>query len=377
MSKPTDIAATQNTYHTDDLRICEIQQVIPPLQVHEEYPITQDAALTTLRARADIHRILTQADDRLLVIIGPCSIHDPLAALDYGDKLLQLKSELQEDLLIVMRVYFEKPRTTIGWKGLINDPDLDESFNINKGLRLARKLLLDLNQMGMPAATEYLDLITPQYVSDLIAWGAIGARTTESQVHRELASGLSCPVGFKNATDGTIKVAVDAIGAARWPHHFLSLTKDGHSAIFSTTGNEDSHIILRGGQKPNYDAAGVDAAARELEKAGLPPNVMIDFSHANSMKDYHRQMLVGRDVADQIAAGDWRIFGVMIESHLQAGNQKRIPGKPLVYGQSITDACIDWNDSKELLRELAVAVRQRRETRSVAQEFPSAQIHNG
>ena len=375
MKTALDNTAPRNEFNTDDLRIREMQEVIPPCQVHQEYPITRPAALTTLHARGGIHSILAGTDDRLLVIIGPCSIHDPLAALDYAGRLLELKTELSQDLLIVMRVYFEKPRTTIGWKGLINDPDLDESFNINKGLRLARKLLLDLNLKGMPAATEYLDLITPQYVSDLIAWGAIGARTTESQVHRELASGLSCPVGFKNATDGTIKVAVDAIAAARRPHHFLSLTKEGHSAIFSTIGNEDSHIILRGGQQPNYDAAGVEAAARELEKAGLPPHIMIDFSHANSQKDYQRQMLVGQDVAGQIAAGDLRIFGVMIESHLQAGQQKRIPGQALIYGQSITDACIGWDDSQKLLRELAAAVSQRRKRPcGVADELPRAQI---
>jgi len=361
MNEPIDTAAMQNEYNTDDLRICEIKEVIPPHEVHDEFPITHQAALTVLQARKGIHNILAGTDDRLLVIIGPCSIHDPVAAVDYAGKLLELKTELSRDLLLAMRVYFEKPRTTVGWKGFINDPDLNESFNINKGLRLARKLLLDLNQMGMPAATEYLDLITPQYVSDLIAWGAIGARTTESQVHRELASGLSCPVGFKNATDGTIKVAVDAIGAARRPHHFLSLTKAGHSAIFSTTGNEDSHIILRGGQKPNYDAVSVDAAACELQKAGLPPQIMIDFSHANSLKDYQRQMLVGQDVAGQITAGDFRIFGVMIESHLLGGQQKQIPGKPLVYGQSITDACLAWEDSQKLLRELADAVRRRRQ----------------
>ncbi|WP_026609256.1 3-deoxy-7-phosphoheptulonate synthase AroG [Methylocaldum szegediense] len=350
-----------NEYNTDDLRICEIKEVIPPIQVHEEFPITQDAALTTLQARREIHRILAGEDDRLLVVIGPCSIHDPKAALEYASRLLEVKRELADDLVIVMRVYFEKPRTTIGWKGLINDPCLDESFNINKGLRLARELLLNLNQMGMPAATEYLDLITPQYVSDLIAWGAIGARTTESQVHRELASGLSCPVGFKNGTDGGIKVAIDAIGAARRPHHFLSLTKAGHSAIFSTTGNEDSHIILRGGKEPNYDAASVDATAKALEKAGLPPNIMIDFSHANCMKDYLRQLSVGMDVVAQLEAGDYRIFGVMIESHLKAGNQKLEPHKPLEYGLSITDPCLGWDDSKSLLQRLAQGVARRRQ----------------
>lgn len=363
MKKSIDSAAMPNEYLTDDLRICEIKEVIPPSELHDEFPISQPVALTTLQARREIHHILAGSDDRLLVVIGPCSIHDPEAALEYAGKLLSVKAELANDLSIVMRVYFEKPRTSIGWKGLINDPDLDESFNINKGLRLARKLLLDLNQLGMPAATEYLDLITPQYVSDLIAWGAIGARTTESQVHRELASGLSCPVGFKNATDGTIRVAIDAIAAARRPHHFLSVTKAGHSAIFSTTGNEDSHLILRGGKTPNYDAVSVNAATRELEMAGLPPKLMIDFSHANSMKDFQKQMMVGRDVGAQIAAGDTHICGAMIESHLVAGQQKLVPGKPSVYGQSITDGCIGWEDSEQLLRELAEAVAKRRANR--------------
>ncbi len=359
--QPEATAVVADDLNTDDLRICGITEVIPPSLVHREFPIRQQAALTTLQARREIHEVLAGRDDRLLVVIGPCSIHDPVAALDYAKRLLDLKRELAQDLVIVMRVYFEKPRTTVGWKGLINDPDLDESFNINKGLRLARKLLLDLNQMGMPAATEYLDLITPQYLSDLIAWGAIGARTTESQVHRELASGLSCPVGFKNATDGTVKVAVDAIGAARRPHHFLSLTKAGHSAIFSTSGNEDSHIILRGGVRPNYDAASVAAAAEALESAGLPPNIMIDFSHANSMRDFHRQVLVADEVSEQIANGDRRIIGVMVESHLCPGKQKLEQGKQLRYGVSITDACLGWDDSAQVLRNLAAAVVRRRE----------------
>lgn len=348
------------TIETDDLRICQIKEVIHPSQLHDEYPITETAALTTCAARRAVHDILAGKDDRLLVVIGPCSIHDPDAAMEYGQRLSAQKKNLERDLLIVMRVYFEKPRTTVGWKGLINDPGLDESFDINRGLRLARKLLLNLNQIGVPAATEYLDLITPQYVSDLIAWGAIGARTTESQVHRELASGLSCPVGFKNATDGGIQVAMDAVAAARQPHHFLSLTKAGHSAIFSTTGNEDSHIILRGGKKPNYDAASIEETAVALEKAGLPAKIMVDLSHANSMKDYKRQLIVGRDVAKQIAGGDYRIAGSMIESHLLEGQQKLIEGRPLVYGQSITDACIGWPDSVELLQELAEAVNLRR-----------------
>jgi 3-deoxy-7-phosphoheptulonate synthase len=351
----------QISYNTDDLRICETKEVIAPVQVHEEMPITETAAKTTLEARADIHNILTGQDDRLLVIVGPCSIHDPVAALEYAQRLEAVKNELKDDLLIVMRVYFEKPRTTVGWKGLINDPDIDSSFNINKGLRIARKLLLNINELGMPSATEYLDLITPQYVSDLISWGAIGARTTESQGHRELASGVSCPIGFKNSTDGTIKIAIDAIGAAMSPHHFLSLTKAGHSAIFSTTGNEDVHIILRGGNdRPNYDAVSVEQVAEGLEKARLRPNIMIDFSHANSLKQCQRQLIVGEDVAGQIANGDNRIMGVMIESHLKAGNQQVIEGRELVYGQSITDACLSWEDTVPLLHDLATAVQERR-----------------
>ncbi|MGR8933044.1 MAG: 3-deoxy-7-phosphoheptulonate synthase AroG [Gammaproteobacteria bacterium] len=348
-------------YNTDDLRIVEIKEVIIPEQVHDEMPIGNTAAQTVLQARNEIHRILKRADDRLLVIVGPCSIHDPEAAHEYARKLKAVKDELHDDLIVVMRVYFEKPRTTVGWKGLINDPNLDSSFNINKGLRIARKLLLDINEFGVPAATEYLDLITPQYFSDLISWGAIGARTTESQVHRELASGLSCPVGFKNATDGTIKTAVDAIGAAMSPHHFLSLTKAGHSAIFSTSGNQDVHVILRGGNgQPNYDAVSVEKVAEALEAARLLPNIMIDFSHANCLKQYQRQMLVAEDVAAQISGGDRRIIGVMMESHLKAGRQDVVPGKPLVYGQSITDACLGWDDSVVVLKELAQAVRQRR-----------------
>jgi len=351
----------QTKYNTDDLRICGIKEVIAPVQVHDELPINDAAAQTTLTARADIHKILTGEDDRLLVVVGPCSIHDPVAAKEYAQRLKAIKDELNDDLLIVMRVYFEKPRTTVGWKGLINDPDLDSSFNINKGLRVARQLLLDVSSMGVPAATEYLDLISPQYVSDLIAWGAIGARTTESQGHRELASGVSCPIGFKNSTDGTIKIAIDAIGAAMSPHHFLSLTKAGHSAIFSTTGNEDVHIILRGGNdRPNYDAVSVEQVAEGLVKANLRPNIMIDFSHANSLKQCQRQLIVGEDVGEQIAGGDYRIMGVMIESNLKAGSQKIIPGKELVYGQSITDACLSWEDTVPLLKDLAEAVQKRR-----------------
>ncbi|GAB6068219.1 3-deoxy-7-phosphoheptulonate synthase AroG [Methylothermus subterraneus] len=349
-----------NRYRTENLRIREIKEVIPPQQLHDELPLTEAAARTTYETRRAIHAILNGEDSRLLVIIGPCSIHDPEAARDYAGRLVRWKESLADELLIVMRVYFEKPRTRLGWKGLINDPDLDESFNINKGLRLARKLLLDVNELGLPAATEYLDLITPQYISDLIAWGAIGARTTESQVHRELASGLSCPVGFKNATDGSVQVAVDAIASARRPHHFLSLTKAGHSAIFATTGNEDCHLILRGGRRPNYDAESVNEAAEALEQAGLPPRIMIDFSHGNSFKQYKRQLLVAEDVSQQIAAGDERIFGVMVESNLKEGRQDIRLGQPLEYGKSVTDACLGWEDSERVLEMLAQAVRKRR-----------------
>lgn len=348
-------------YRTDDLRIESIKAVTSPAEVCEEIPITETAAKTTYETREAIHNILHGSDDRLLVVVGPCSIHDVKAAKEYASRLKPLIDKYRDDLVIVMRVYFEKPRTTVGWKGLINDPDLDNSFQINKGLRMARQLLLELNEMGVPAGTEYLDLITPQYVTDLISWGAIGARTTESQVHRELASGLSCPVGFKNGTDGTIRIAVDAIGAAMRPHHFLSLRKEGNSAIFSTTGNPDSHIILRGGSKsPNYDPASIDQAAKELEAAGLPARIMIDFSHANSRKQHQIQMDVGRDVAAQIAANDKRIFGVMIESHLVAGRQDVAPGKMLVYGQSITDACLGWEDTTRLVTLLAEASASRR-----------------
>jgi len=347
-------------YQTDDLRINEIKTVIPPAVLLEEIPVTEQAAKTTYETRQAIHNILSGDDDRLLVITGPCSIHDVKSAAEYASRLKPLIDKYSDDLLIVMRVYFEKPRTTVGWKGLINDPKLDGSFEINRGLQLARNLLRDLNESGVPAATEYLDLITPQYVTDLISWGAIGARTTESQVHRELASGLSCPVGFKNGTDGTTKIAVDAIGAAIKPHHFLSLRKEGNSGIFSTTGNPDCHIILRGGKTPNYDTASIDKVSEELEKAGLPAKIMIDFSHANSNKQYELQSDVGTDVANQIAAGDERIFGVMIESHLVAGRQDIVEGQELTYGQSVTDACLGWDDSEALIATLAQAVQKRR-----------------
>jgi len=348
------------TYETDDLRIVGVDEVIPPEQLHKEHPISERAAKTTYEARHAIRDILRGEDDRLLVVAGPCSIHNPDAAREYARRLKKVRENLVDDLLIVMRAYFEKPRTTVGWKGLINDPNLDGTFEINKGLRLARQLLLDVNEMGVPAGTEFLDLISPQYVADLVSWGAIGARTTESQSHRELASGLSCPVGFKNATDGGLKVAVDAIRSASHPHHFMSLTKQGRSAIFSTSGNEDCHIILRGGHEPNYDAASVQGACGELVAAGLESRVMIDFSHANSRKNYERQSLVCHDVAAQIAGGDACIIGAMIESHLVAGRQDVIAGRELVFGQSVTDACIGWDDTETLLNELAAAVRKRR-----------------
>ena len=349
-------------YQTDDLRIVGVHELTPPVELHREYPMTENATQTVYAARQATHRILHGEDDRLLVVVGPCSIHDVDAALEYAARLKHLRETLKQQLHIVMRVYFEKPRTTIGWKGLINDPDLDNSFHINKGLRTARRLLLDLNTIGMPSATEYLDLISPQYLSDLISWAAIGARTTESQGHRELASGVSCPIGFKNGTYGNLNIAIDAIAAAPRPHHFLSVTKEGHTAIFATKGNEDCHIILRGGRKPNYDAASVIAAVEELKKAKLPPHLMIDFSHANSHKDYRRQTDVAADVAEQIAGGSNAICGVMIESHLVEGNQKADGKKreELVYGQSITDGCINFEATEHVLQQLANAVEKRR-----------------
>lgn len=347
---------------TEDLRITETREVLAPATLHADLPVTAAAASTVLKARAAIQALLGERDERLLVITGPCSIHDPDAARDYAARLGRALETHADDLLIVMRVYFEKPRTTVGWKGLINDPKLDGSFRINDGLHIARQLLLDLAEMGVPAGTEFLDPISPQYYADLIAWGAIGARTTESQVHRELASGLSCPIGFKNATDGGLQIAVDAIISARNPHHFLGVTKGGHAAILSTTGNPDGHIILRGGQRqPNYDAASVAAAAALLAKAGLPPRIMIDCSHANSAKNHERQVQVGHEIGIQIAAGDRRILGLMIESHLVAGRQEQAPGRPLIYGQSITDACISWTQTEALLEDLAAAARLRRD----------------
>jgi 3-deoxy-7-phosphoheptulonate synthase len=347
-------------YRTDDLRIKEIKELAPPSHVLRELPVTEKAAKTVVEARQEIHRVLHGADDRLVVIMGPCSIHDVKAAKEYASRLADARQKLGRELLLVMRVYFEKPRTTVGWKGLINDPKLDGSFSINEGLRIARQLLLDLNDSGVPVGCEFLDMITPQYIGDLVSWGAIGARTTESQVHRELASGLSCPVGFKNGTDGNIKIALDAIRAAQAPHHFLSVTKGGQSAIVSTTGNEDCHIILRGGKQPNYDAASVDAAAKGLAEAGIPARLMVDFSHGNSSKNPQKQLDVGRDVARQVSGGEERIFGIMMESHLKGGRQDLIPGKTLQYGVSITDGCVSWEESRALLDDLAEAVRRRR-----------------
>jgi 3-deoxy-7-phosphoheptulonate synthase len=347
-------------YITDDLRISGMSEIAAPEHVHTEYPISESAARTVHDTRQSIHEILQGEDDRVLVVIGPCSIHNPDAALEYAQRIQAMRAELEDDLLIVMRVYFEKPRTTVGWKGLINDPNLDGTFEINKGIRLARKLLLDVNEMGVPAGTEFLDLITPQYVADLVSWGAIGARTTESQGHRELASGLSCPVGFKNGTDGGFQIAIDAIRAARHPHVFLSLTKQGKSAIFSTTGNEDCHIILRGGKKPNFDAASIAKAVGELERAGVDGRLMVDCSHANSSKLFERQVDVGHDLARQIAAGNRCIVGIMVESHLYEGRQNIVAGEKPAFGISITDACLGWEASEDLLGIFSEAVRKRR-----------------
>ena len=340
---------------TDDIRINGIDELLPPIAHLYELPLDDKAAELVESTRNQIADLIHGRDNRLLAVIGPCSIHDPKAAMEYARRLLPLRQKYEKELLIVMRVYFEKPRTTVGWKGLINDPYLDGTFDINFGLRQARRLLLDLNNLGMPASTEFLDMITPQYYADLISWGAIGARTTESQVHRELASGLSCPVGFKNGTDGNLKIAIDAIGAASHPHHFLSVTKAGHSAIVHTAGNPDCHVILRGGKEPNYSAEHVRDAVAQLIKAGVSPRLMVDCSHANSRKDYTRQMEVAQDVAAQIRNGEQNIMGVMVESHLVEGRQD----KPETYGQSITDACIGWETTEEMLALLADAVRSR------------------
>ena len=350
-------------YMTDDLRIREIKELAPPSHLVREFPCDDAIAELVYATRSALHRILHGMEDRLIVVIGPCSIHDPRAALDYARRLKVERDRLAGELEVVMRVYFEKPRTTVGWKGLINDPDLDGSFRINHGLRVAREVLMEINQLGVPAGCEYLDMITPQYIADLVSWGAIGARTTESQVHRELASGLSCPVGFKNGTDGNVKIAAEAIRAAQQPHHFLSVTKGGHSAIVSTKGNEDCHIILRGGRTPNFDATSVEAACQELSKNGLAQRLMIDASHANSQKKHENQIAVAADVARQLEAGESRVVGVMIESHLIAGRQDLAVGQAresLTYGQSITDACIGWDDSVAVLDCLAQGVRDRR-----------------
>lgn len=345
---------------TDDLRIREMKELTPPSHLIREFACSDKAEATVAHARVALHNILHGQDDRLMVVIGPCSIHDTKAALEYAKLLAKECERLKGELVIVMRVYFEKPRTTVGWKGLINDPFMDNSFRINDGLRIAREFLLKISELGLPAGTEFLDVISPQYVADLISWGAIGARTTESQVHRELASGLSCPVGFKNGTDGNIKIAVDAIKASSQPHHFLSVTKGGHSAIVATGGNEDCHIILRGGKAPNYDAASVDAACKDIAASGLAQRLMIDASHANSSKKPQNQIPVCADIAQQIAAGDHRIVGIMVESYLVAGRQDMTPGKELTYGQSITDGCINWEESVQLLNGLAEAVKTRR-----------------
>jgi 3-deoxy-7-phosphoheptulonate synthase len=346
--------------HTDDLRIRRIDALVSPAQLIADLPCDDAASETVTASRRALHRILHGEDDRLAVVIGPCSIHDPLAAMEYARRLRPLRDTLGDALEIVMRVYFEKPRTTVGWKGLINDPDLDGSFDINKGLHVGRALLRDINLLGLPAGCEYLDTISPQYIADLVAWGAIGARTTESQIHREMASGLSCPVGFKNGTDGNVRIAADAVMAASHPHHFLAVTKDGRSAIAATAGNPDCHVILRGGKAPNYDAASVQAASEVLAKAGLHARLMIDASHANSGKNPDNQPAVVEDLARQVEGGDTRIIGAMVESHLVGGRQELVEAGTLTYGQSITDGCLGWDGSVAVLERLAHAVRARR-----------------
>jgi 3-deoxy-7-phosphoheptulonate synthase len=347
-------------HHTDDVRIAELKELSTPAQVIGEFPLGTTSEAVVAASRAAVHGILDGSDDRVAVVIGPCSIHDTQAAMDYAQRLVKQRERHADTLEIIMRVYFEKPRTTVGWKGLINDPDLDGSFHIDKGLRLARGLLRDINELGLPAGCEFLDMITPQYIADLVAWGAIGARTTESQVHRELASGLSCPVGFKNGTDGNVKIAVEAVQAAAQPHHFMAVTKAGHTAIATTRGNRDCHVILRGGKTPNYDAASVESACTAIAKAGLRPSLMIDASHANSLKKPENQPAVIETVATQLEAGDSRIIGVMVESHLIGGRQDLVAGQSLRYGQSITDGCIDWDSSVAVLDRLSEAVRARR-----------------
>jgi 3-deoxy-7-phosphoheptulonate synthase len=352
---------------TDDLRIRDLKPLLPPAILMEEIPASDAASATVAQGRAQIADLLHGQDDRLLVVVGPCSIHDPVAGLDYARRLAKVASALRDDLLVVMRVYFEKPRTTIGWKGLINDPGLDDSYNINQGLRLARRFLLDVLELGLPTGTEFLDPITPQFIADLVAWGAIGARTTESQVHRELASGLSMPVGFKNGTDGTVQVAIDGVRSSAHPHHFLSVTKHGLAAIVATNGNPDCHVILRGGsQGANYDAVSVARVVEQLRAAKLPGQVMIDCSHANCAKDHERQPDVVRSVAELVARGSREVFGLMMESFLVGGRQDHDAGKPLTYGQSITDKCMSWERSEPLFDVLAGAVRERRALRGAA-----------
>jgi 3-deoxy-7-phosphoheptulonate synthase len=348
---------------TDDLRISDIRELSTPDEVMREIPRTLTATRVVMAARNAIHAILNGTDDRILVVVGPCSVHDPVAAVDYATRLAAVRERLADRIEIVMRVYFEKPRTTVGWKGLINDPDLDGSFNINKGLRLARNVLSAVDNLGLPAGAEFIDLTTPQYIADLVAWAAIGARTTESQIHRELASGLSCPVGFKNGTDGNVRIAAEAMKAASHPHHFMAVTKGGRSAIATTTGNEDCHIILRGGSRPNYDEASVASAAAELARSGVAQRIMVDASHANSGKKPENQPLVVADIARQISDAERRVLGVMIESNLVSGRQDVRPGQPLTYGQSITDGCIDWSTTVAALDLLADAVAARRDAR--------------
>ena len=358
-------ANVDKTSQTDDERIKDITVLPPPEHLIRFFPIRGTAVESLItQTRQSIHNIIAGTDDRLLVVIGPCSIHDPMAALEYARRLAEQRKKYAGTLEIVMRVYFEKPRTTVGWKGLINDPYLDETFRIDEGLRIARQLLIDINRLGLPAGSEFLDVISPQYIGDLIAWGAIGARTTESQVHRELASGLSAPIGFKNGTDGNIRIATDAIQAAAGGHHFLSVHKNGQVAIVQTNGNPDCHVILRGGKTPNYDAASVAAACKELAAAKLPATLMVDCSHANSAKQHERQLDVARDIAGQVAGGSRNVFGLMVESHLNPGAQKFTPGKDdakaLEYGKSITDACLSWGDSLTLLEALSASVEARR-----------------
>ena len=348
-------------YQTDDIRISGMQELLPPERLMDEQPISESSSKLVFESRNKIAEIINQNDDRLIVVVGPCSIHDPDAAIDYAEDLLEASKTYEEALQIIMRVYFEKPRTTVGWKGLINDPDLDNSFNINKGISLARQLLRDLNDLGVCAGTEFLDVITPQYLADLVSWGAIGARTTESQVHRELASGMSCPIGFKNTTEGDVKVAVDALKSAKMPHMFLSVTKEGRSAVFSSAGNEDCHVILRGGKEPNYESESIANTSNLLTQSGLKSSMMVDMSHGNSSKQHKKQIDVCKSICSQLVEGERRITGVMIESNIVEGNQSIAKKEDLVYGQSVTDACLSWEDTKGCLESLSEAIIERRQ----------------